>query len=118
MESIVNIFLYLLGVMLVAFVFYILWKFYAKTGRPGWGAFVPIYSSYLMVKIAGRPGWWTLLMFVPIVNIVIAIIISLDIAAAFGRSALFGVFGLMLFSIVGYGILALGDDTYTQPVNE
>lgn len=117
MESAVNIFLYLLGVGVIFLTFYTLWRFFVKTGRPGWAAFIPIYSTVKLVQIAGRPGWWVLLLFIPIVNIVVAAIIAVDIAAAFGRSAVFGIVALFLFSIVGYAILAFGDDTYTQPVN-
>ena len=57
-------------------------------------------------------------MLIPIVNIVVAIIAAIDIAAAFNRSTTFGVVGLFLFSIIGYGIIALGDDTYTQPTHQ
>ncbi|MHB1362174.1 MAG: DUF5684 domain-containing protein [Thermoleophilia bacterium] len=35
----------------------------------GWFAWVPFLNLYLMCKIAGRPGWWLLL--VPLVNIIV-----------------------------------------------
>ena len=60
------------------------WKVFAKAGQPGWGIFIPIYNLYLWVKIAGKPGWWVLLFFIPQENIVISIIVSLDVAKAFG----------------------------------
>lgn len=95
----------------------IMWKVYTKAGRAGWASLIPIYNIYTLLKIAGRPGWWTILYFIPIVNIVIAIITSIDVAKAFGKDTLFGVVGLVIFSIIGYGILAFGDATYTQPDN-
>lgn len=96
----------------------IMWRFFEKTNRPGWVSLVPIYNMYTMLKVAGRPGWWLLLFFIPVVNIATLIIVSMDIAAAFKRSASFGIFGLVLFSIIGYAILAFGDETYTQPNNQ
>jgi len=95
-----------------------MWKFYIKAGRRGWEWLVPIYNVYTQVKIAGRPGWWTILCFIPLVNIAVAVILALDTAAAFKRSTLFGIFGLFLFSPIGYAVLAFGNDTYTQPVHE
>ena len=56
------------------------WKVFAKAGQPGWGIFVPIFNLYLVCKIAGRPEWWVILMFIPLVNVVIALILAMDIA--------------------------------------
>lgn len=88
------------------------WKTYQKASRPGWAAIIPIYNIYTLVKVAGRPGWWTILYFIPIVNIVISIIVSLDVARAFGKSEIFGIFGLWLFSFIGYPMLGFGEATY------
>ena len=92
------------------------WKVFAKAGKPGWGIFIPIYNLYLWVKIAGKPGWWVLLFFIPLVNLVISIIVSLDVAKAFGKSTVWGVFLLVLFSFIGIPILGYGKATYTPPV--
>lgn len=86
-----------------------LWKVFDRAGYPGWGAIVPIYNWYIMLEIAGKPIWWLLLFFVPIVNIVIVIIVSIGIAEHFGRSAGFGV-GLALLPIIFYPILAFTED--------
>ena len=90
------------------------WLIFSKAGRPGWGALIPIYNVYLMCKVAGRPGWWLLLFLIPIVNIVIAIIVGIDIAKNFAKSAGFGV-GLALLGFIFAPMLGLGDATYTQP---
>jgi hypothetical protein len=92
-----------------------MWKVYSKAGQYGWAAIIPIYNIYVMVKIAGRPGWWTILYFVPLVNIVISIIVSLDVAKAFGKSGVFGFFGLWLFGIIGFPMLAFGSAQYHGP---
>ncbi len=91
-----------------------LWKTFQKAGQPGWAAIIPIYNIYIMIKIAGRPSWWLLLFLIPIVNIVVQVIVAIDIAKAFGKSSLFGVIGLWLFSFIGYLMLGFGDAQYTD----
>ncbi len=92
-----------------------LWKTFQKGGPPGWAAIIPIYNIYNIVKIAGRPGWWVILYFIPLVNIIIHIIVSLDVAKAFGKSEVFGILGLWLFSFIGYLMLGFGRAKYTAP---
>ena len=86
-----------------------LWKTFEKAKKPGWGAIIPIYNAYLILKIAGRSGWWLLLYLIPVVNIVVHIVVSLDVAKAFKKSTAFGLFGLWLFPIIGYMILGFGE---------
>ena len=92
-----------------------LWKVFEKAGYEGWKAIIPIYNTYILVKIAGRPDWWFLLLLIPFVNFVVYIILSMDIAKAFGKSELFGIVGLWLFSFIGFAILGWGDATYQLP---
>jgi len=91
------------------------WKVFEKAGQPGWAILVPFYNAYIMLKIAGRPGWWLLLYFIPVVNIVIAAIVAIDIAKSFGQSAVFGFFLLFLLCGIGYLILGFGSARYLGP---
>ena len=64
----------------------------SKTGTPdGWMAWVPIVNLYLMCRIAGRPGWWTILLLIPFVNIVMAVVVWMGIAEARQKPAWLGV---------------------------
>jgi Family of unknown function (DUF5684) len=92
-----------------------LWQVYVKAGRPGWAAIVPFYNAYVLLKIAGRPGWWLLFVLVPLANIVIAFIVAIDIAKAFGKGAAFGC-GLAVLAFIFYPILGFGAATYRAPV--
>jgi hypothetical protein len=92
-----------------------LWKVFTKANQPGWAAIVPFYNVYIMLKIVGRPGWWLALMFVPIANVVIFIIVAIDLAKAFGKSGGFAAL-LILLPFVGYLILSFGDARYVGPV--
>ncbi len=90
-----------------------MWKVFTKADQPGWGALIPIYNVYLLLQVAGRPGWWLLLTFVPVVNLVIGILVSIDIARNFGKGGAFAV-GLILLPVVFFPILGFGSATY-QP---
>lgn len=91
------------------------WRTFEKAGQPGWGAIIPIYNAYLPLKIAGRPGWWLILLLIPLVNVVIWLLVSIDIAQSFGKSAAWGV--ILLFLLNGLGLLILGfsDAQYRGP---
>ena len=71
--------------------------------------------AYLpMTKLVGRPQWWVVLMYIPLVNIVIMIILSIDIAKSYGRSAAYGV-GLALLPFIFWPMLGFGSATYQGP---
>lgn len=98
----------------LAIVFFLIasvWKVFTKAGQPGWASIVPIYNAYILLKIAGKPGWWLLLLFIPLVNIVIGIIVAIDLAKSFGKGAGFGV-GLAFLGFIFYPILGFGSATY------
>jgi hypothetical protein len=100
----------------IAVIFIIgLWKVFEKAGQPGWASIIPFYNCYILLKIAGRPGWWLVLMCIPLVNIVIALLVAIDIAKSFGQSAAFGVILLFLLSGVGYLVLGFGNYRYLGP---
>lgn len=88
------------------------WKIFTKAKKPGWAIFIPFYNTIVMLEIIKRPVWWLLLFFVPFVNIIIAFIVAMDLAKAFGRSVAFGIILLFFFSPIGILILAFGKSKY------
>jgi len=97
---------------LTALFFVGFWKVFTKAGQPGWAALIPFYNAYILTKIAGRPGWWLLMLMIPLVNIAFGILLAIDIAKAFGQGAAFGVVLLFLLSGIGYLVLGFGDYRY------
>lgn len=91
-----------------------LWKVYLKAGEPGWASIVPFYNTYVLFRIAGFNPWLFLLMLIPLVNVVMAILVSLRIGTAFGKNALWSVFLLVIFPTVGYLILGFGSPQYVR----
>ena len=64
---------------------YGLWLLFKKAGKQGWEAVVPFYREYVMAQLVGRPTWWIVWLFVPIVNIFIFYGFYLDLIKAFGK---------------------------------
>jgi hypothetical protein len=95
------------------FMIYCLWKIFEKAGYPGWASIIPIYNSIVMLQIAQKPIWWIFLFFIPFVNIIIAILVYIDFAKAFGAGTGFAI-GMVFLPIIFMPILALGNYQY-QP---
>jgi uncharacterized protein DUF5684 len=88
-----------------------MWKVFVKAGHPGWAAIVPFYNLYILTQIAGREILWFILLLIPGVNIIAAIMISLDIARKFGQGSGFGI-GLAFLPFIFYPILGFGSAQY------
>jgi len=104
----------IVGIIYLAFVVVMLvamWKVFTKAGQPGWACLIPIYNLYIVLKIIGKPGWWLLLMLIPLVNIVIAIMVTNGLAKSFGKGTGFTV-GLLFLPFIFYPILGFGDAQY------
>ncbi|MDZ8160236.1 DUF5684 domain-containing protein [Microbacterium aquimaris] len=93
-----------------------LWKVFSKAGYPGWLAIIPIVNMFVLVKVAGFSAWLGLLYFIPIVNLVFAIIVAFRTGSAFGKGGVFSFFLLWMFAFVGYFIIGFDKSTYTKPV--
>lgn len=63
------------------------WKLYIKAGRKAWEAFVPVYNAVILMKIINRPWWWTILLFLPIVNLIIFPVVWVETARSFGKNS-------------------------------
>jgi len=112
------------GVVIVFFLFYLaililmiasMWVVFEKAGQPGWGAIIPIFNTILMLKIAGKPIWWVILFFIPLVNIIVGIMMINGISTNFGRG-IGTTLGLIFLSFIFWPILAFGSAEY-NPVN-
>ncbi len=90
------------------------WKIFTKAGRPGWASIIPFYNAYVLFDIAWGKGILFLLMFIPIVNIVVSIMLMVKLARAFGKGIGFAI-GMILLPMIFYCILGFGDATYIGP---
>lgn len=98
-----SIFAGIVGIFLIVS----LWKIFTKAGKPGWAAIVPIYNVIVLLEIVKKPVWWILLLFIPLVNIVIMIILYVELSKAFGQGVGFAL-GIIFLSIIFIPLLAFG----------
>lgn len=83
----------LLILIMYAYLAYCLQIIASKTQTEnGWLAWIPIVNFFLMCKVANRPIWWALLIFIPFVNIFILIALWMAIAAARNKPVWLGIF--------------------------
>ena len=87
------------------------WKVFAKAGKPGWAAIVPIYNTIVMIEIAGKPLWWFVLFLIPGVNVVFGFILMVALARNFGKGGGYAA-GLILLPFVFFPMLAFGSAQY------
>ncbi len=88
------------------------WKLYEKAGRKSWEAFVPVYNSIVLMKIINRPTWWTFLLFIPVINLIMFPIVWVETLRSFGKnSTLDTVLGIATLGFYIYYV------NYTQNVN-
>lgn len=90
------------------------WKVCTKAGEHGWAVLMTFYNYWCMLRIVGRPGWWLILYFIPLVNIVIALIVLWDLAKSFSKTIGWR-FGLLLLGFVFYPILGFGESRDAGP---
>jgi hypothetical protein len=105
----------LVGLAIGIIVIVAMWKIFVKAGQPGWASIIPIYNAYILCKIVGKPGWWVILLFIPVVNFIIGIILMVGLAKSFGKGTGFAI-GLILLGFIFFPILGFGDETYRGPV--
>lgn len=91
------------------------WKLYEKAGRKSWEAFIPIYNAIVLMKIINRPTWWTALLFVPVVNIIMFIVTWVEILRSFGKNKeIDTILGVVTLGFYSYYVNYFEDVTYKR----
>ena len=88
-----------------------MWTVFEKADQPGWAALIPIFNTYVMLKIGDNSGWYLLLMLIPLVNLYALWKMNIGIAKAFGKDIGWAL-GLWFLPIVFLPLLAFGDASY------
>ena len=85
------------------------WKLYEAAGRKKWEAAIPVYNAVILMKIINRSPWWTILLFVPVVNLIMFSVVWVETLRSFGKnSTLDTVLGVLTLGFYIYYI------NYTQ----
>jgi hypothetical protein len=68
----------------------------------------------ILLDIAGLSLWWAVLILVPFVNLLVVLLLGINIAQNFGKSATFGA-GLAFLGPIFYPVLGFGSARYRPP---
>jgi hypothetical protein len=109
-----GLFLFIMGWPLLVAPFAATWALLSTAGRPGWISLVPIYNWIELLRIAGLPAWWLVLLLVPGPNVALWVICCLRFARAFGQTRAFAM-GLAFLPPVYIAILAWKSPEYRDP---
>jgi hypothetical protein len=111
-------FKYLLMLMVCCLLIVIsMWVVFKKAGQSGWKSIIPIYNFFVLMRISGKPGWWCILLAVPVVGLAIDLLAMLSLAEKFGKSAAFAV-GLVFLPMFFFPLLAFGGAQYQDRPKE
>ena len=81
------------------------WKLYEAAGRKKWEAAIPVYNAIVLMKIINRSPWWTILLFVPVVNLIMFPVVWVETLRSFGKnSTLDTLLGVLTFGFYIYYI--------------
>jgi signal peptidase I len=87
------------------------WKMYEAAGRKSWEAGIPIYNAIVLMKIINRPTWWTFLLFVPVINLIMFPIVWIETLRSFGKNSALDTF--LAIATLGFYVYYVN---YTQPL--
>lgn len=104
----------LVALAAVAIIIASVWKVFTKAGQPGWASLIPIYNIIVLLQIVGKPLWWIVLMFIPLVNVIVSVLVMIELAKRFGKGTGFAL-GLVFFGFIFFPILGFGDARYQGP---
>ena len=101
----------LLSLAIYAYVAFCLYTIAKKTNTENpWLAWIPIANIVLACQIAGKPWWWVFFFFIPIANVVFAVLVMWAVAEARNKPGWLGILMIVpIANLVVCGIIAFAD---------
>lgn len=88
------------------------WKLFQKMGRHGWESIIPGYNMFVLFQEVYGNGWRVFMLLIPFYGwIVLPIMLYVELAKRFGKSAGYGV-GMFFLGFVFITLLAFGSAKY------
>jgi hypothetical protein len=98
-------------IVFVAFYVYFSYSQYLMAKKTGvsdpWMAWFPILNLYILIKTAGKPGWWFFLFLIPLLNIVMSFVVWYNTALRLNKSGGLGILVAIFPFLIG--ILAFSE---------
>ena len=119
MDQTVQVFYYAFFILSIIAIHSGLWRIFEKAGEAGWKALIPVYNYIVCLRIIGKPKWWLIWIFIPIVNLVIPLLIIVEICKSFGKEGLLAHTAAMLFPYIYLPYLGFSPKVkYIGPASE
>jgi len=107
----IGVLLFIVYVAFIVLMIASMWKTFEKAGQKGWTAIIPILNIIVLLKVVHKELWWIILFIIPCVSIIAWIIVSFDVARAFGKGAGYGL-GLIILPFIFLPMIGFGSATY------
>ncbi|MDF3026202.1 MAG: signal peptidase [Fluviicola sp.] len=79
-----NVLYYFLFLLLIHPIISLWWKTFDRIGAKSWQAFIPVYNYYVVFKFGSGKPWWSLLMFIPGIHIIMWMVANVSYIRRFG----------------------------------
>ena len=83
-DTLISIFLILTVVAVLAG----LYRIFENAGEKGWKGLIPIFNLWVWLGIIGRPWWWFVLLFIPVINLLVLAVMIIELLKSFGHFGL------------------------------
>ncbi len=84
---------------------------YKLAGRKAWEASVPFYNILVFTKIINRPMWWSFLLLLPVVNILVFFVFCIELLKSYSKTTTTDV--ILMFTTLGVYTVYLNYKTNT-----
>ena len=87
------------------------WKLFEKAGVEAWKSLIPIYSEYvIIVEIVGKPKWWIVYLFIPVIGEFAFYILLFNLLRCFGKETMLGQVLVILVPFIYLPYLGFKED--------
>ncbi|MAO45537.1 MAG: hypothetical protein CL823_00130 [Crocinitomicaceae bacterium] len=90
-------------------------KLIRRSVGTAWHGYVPFLNSIAILKITGRPWYWSLFLLVPGINLLMLTIMHVELGIAFGKRSTKDQYFFGVLPWIAIAKLAQGDDEYLGP---
>jgi len=91
-------------------------KLFAKSGLPSRNAYIPLYNYYLVFKLTSKKPFWTIIMLIPGVHLVMMMVANVSLIRRYGKFSLIDTLQGIFFP---YWLMhQIGSDDKLTPLSE